>query len=126
MVDLVLKDLKALNRKGMVLEGKDANANYNPGKDYYLIAIRSTNRDYYNRKGQYDFHFMRRTADGCWRFKAGPGPIIQLNKGYTPTQITWDTYGYFYTDESHSKTTFKVQNTNFYTSAIIYMKVSYK
>lgn len=125
IANLVLKDLKKLRKPGRILRGKDAKPSYRTDKKHYLIAIRVTGR---NSRYAKDYHFMRRTADGCWRFKAGQyGRVMQLVGRNTPETVSWDLYKAISARNRNIKNTFtyRVAYKNVYTSKIIYMVVPY-
>lgn len=117
--------------KEKILNGSDSSPNYKTDKNHYLIALRTTSKELWDKKREYDFHFMRRTADGCWRFKAGQnGPVMQINNfgrfkywGYNPSNISWDLYNH--NTSFVGLQIYNVAKKNYYTSNIVYIKVSY-
>lgn len=39
-----------------------------------------------------DYHFMIQAEDGSWPHKPGELPIIYLDEGVTPDDVTWDIF----------------------------------
>lgn len=70
------------------------------------------------RSGQ-DYHFMQKSRDRSWGFKAGVGgPVMEVLSNRTPNDITWDTY-----NKPLFSSQYKVQTSAFYNSQISYMMI---
>ncbi len=125
VAELVLDDIESFGASGRILTGTDSNPNYKTSSDEYLIALRVTPQSLYEKGNEdsYNYHFMRRINNNCWRYKAGVGgKVIQLEQGYTPEDVTWDTIKL--KSNSTSEYDFVQKNVGFYSSDIIYIVVS--
>lgn len=68
-----------------------------------------------------DYHFMKINygSGKLWQFKDGRnGPVMQLRTGYTPSNASWDTYGY-----NSSLGKYIVLSSGYYNSARYYMMI---
>ena len=109
VANLVISDLNKMYRYGVnVTKSGGVNHKLKHGHQW-LIALRISKDDY---------HFMKKSYNGVWSFKAGiGGPVIELKPGYTPENVSWSTY-------KKSGKNWVVKNRNYYTSKIIYFVVN--
>ncbi|MFR9184227.1 MAG: dockerin type I repeat-containing protein [Christensenellales bacterium] len=125
VADWVLKDVKNLGASARILTGADSRPDYPTKSNEFLIALRVSPKSTYETGNinSYNYHFMRRISDGCWRYKAGDtGRVIQLEEGYTPETVTWDV---LISDNGvASSYNYKQYAAGFYTSDIVYMVVT--
>ncbi|GHU81452.1 hypothetical protein AGMMS50284_1290 [Clostridia bacterium] len=120
----VLSDLKNMGVSGKILTGTNNRPNYPTTGNQYLIALRVSPKNTYKKDDltSYNYHFMRRIGTDCWRYKAGlSGKVVQLEKGYTPNDITWDTI--WQNPSSTDPYNYIQKYPSFYTSDIIYIVV---
>ena len=124
VADWVLKDVKNLGASARILTGADSRPDYPTKSNEFLIALRVTPESTYETGNinSYNYHFMRRIGNSCWRYKAGDtGRVIQLEEGYTPETVTWDLL--VSSNGVASSYNYKQYAADFYTSEIIYMVI---
>ncbi len=125
---LILTDLKKFGAYGEILTGENSQPNYKTKQNQYLLAVRVTPRSKYisgypNAHNCYNYHVMRRINSSHWRYKAGlGGKVIQLDDGYTPEDITWDTI--ILKENKADEYDFIQEEVGFYSSDIVYILVT--
>ncbi len=125
---LILTDLEKFGASGEILTGENSRPNYKTKQNQYLLAVRVTPRSKYisgypDASKCYNYHVMRRINASHWRYKAGlGGKVIQLDDGYTPEDITWDTI----TLKANKKDEYDFiqKDIDFYSSDIVYILVT--
>lgn len=125
VADWVLQDVKNLGASARILTGADSRPNYPTASNQFLMALRVTPKSAYKTGdiNSYNYHFMRRIGNSCWRYKAGTGgKVIQLQEGYTPETVTWDLIAP--ADGNVSSYNYKQTDVAYYTSDIVYILVT--
>ncbi|MDD6989078.1 dockerin type I repeat-containing protein [Ruminococcus sp.] len=122
--ELIITDLNNFGMSGRILENSETAPTIKLKSNEFLIAVRVTPKSIFEKGNYdtYDFHFMRRIGS-TWRYKSGKdGKVVQLQEGYTPNDITWDTI----TLNTNNKDEYDYiqKKVNYYTSNIIYMAVT--